>query len=472
MASHILVWGDKMRAMRLFLLILAASILVGGTAVGGAFAQPADLDKAGQNSADPDLQAQIDAAFKQVLAHPADVDIAYKYAALLIKAGSYEPAAGVLERILVVDSKQPVIRLELGVIYFRLGSYALAQTYIEAALSDPGLTPAERASGLQYLAAVRTQLAVNRIAGSISTGVRYQTDANLGSSNNLFEIGTSTFIQRTADQSPKREWNPFVLGRVEDTYDLQTENEAAIVSSLSFYGARQIGDKELSTMAAEATVGPSLKPLRVTLPDLHVRVYGIFGAAYLDDQFFSDVGGAGVSAVYKFNDRFAVDGAYEYRYEHYHNVGNFLFANLLKGDYNLLRLRGAYQITPTQSLSVETVFHRDITVDAAALTNDAVEINALYRLQYGSPLPEALPAPWSVSLLIGGKLAGFRAPDPAVNPLLTRNDNLFSVGATNREPLIGSWEAYQQVQYDRNGSNVPQDQYNNYTFIAGVTWSF
>src|ERR1700678_1669440 len=112
--------------MRSFLTILAAGILLSGVAVEGALAQSAGLNPAGQNTSDPDLQARIDAAFKQVLADPANIDLAYKYAGLLIQAGSYEPAAGVLERILVVDSKQPVVRLELGVLYFRLGSYALA----------------------------------------------------------------------------------------------------------------------------------------------------------------------------------------------------------------------------------------------------------------------------------------------------------------------------------------------------------
>src|SRR5271156_3321098 len=120
--------------MRSILPILPHGVLVGGIASEGAFAQSSGLNQAGQNSSDPDLQAQIDAAFKQVLANPANVDLAYNYATLLIKAGSYEPAAGVLERILVVDSKQPVIRLELGVLYFRLGSYALAQAYIQEAL--------------------------------------------------------------------------------------------------------------------------------------------------------------------------------------------------------------------------------------------------------------------------------------------------------------------------------------------------
>jgi hypothetical protein len=474
--------------MRSILTILAAGVFLSGVVVEGVAAQSAGPNQAGQNTSDPDLQAQIDATFKQVLADPGNVDLAYKYAGLLIKAGSYEPAAGVLERILVVDSKQPVVRLELGVLYYRLGSYALAQTYIQEALEDSELTQQERARGQQYLAAIEQRSSLNQVAGSVSTGIRWQSDANLASTNGQVEtfgvlvprdqvpvfIPTPPFVT-DVNAGPKREFNPFVYGQVQDSYDLQTQNEAAIISTLGFYGTRQIGDKTLSTSAFEGTVGPSFKPLRITLPDLRVRFYGIFGAAYLDDQFFSDAAGPGVSASYQFSERFAVDGAYEYRYEHFHSVGTFANAVFLKGDYNLFRLRGAYQISPTQTLSLEAVLNRNISADAAAYTNRTVQINAVYRLQYGSPIPEELPAPWNVSFLFGHAFTTYHAPDPTVTGFVapvTRADPLYSIGAMNREPLLGTWEAFQQVQYDHDASNIPNYQYSNLTLIAGVTWSF
>jgi tetratricopeptide (TPR) repeat protein len=468
-----------MRVMRSFLTILTAAALVGGVVGESAHAQSSNLGQAGVNTTDPALQAQIDAAFKQVLAHPADVDLTYKYAQLLIQAGSYEPAAGALERILVVDSNQPVVRLELGVLYYRLGAYALAQAYLQQAAADPGLTNEERGRANSYLAAIEKRSSLNRYAGSISGGMRYQSNAPLASYNNIFFGGTAfppghtLFNPSTVPGTvrPKHEWNPFLLGDVTDSYDLQTTNEAAIVSTLNALVTRQIGDKSLSVSAAEATIGPSFKPFRVTLPALRVRAYGIVGASYLDDQFFSDEAGVGASASYEFNDRFAMDAAYEWRYENFHNVGAFLNALAIRGDYHLFRVRGAYQFTPAQSLALEA----DVTLDEDRfhpLSNSAIAVSAVYRLVYASPLPAELPAAWNVSVLAGTKIGRFHAGNPNNDPSLVPDDRLYTIGVTNREPLGGSWLAFQQLQYDHNASNIPNDNFNNKTFLAGLTWSF
>jgi hypothetical protein len=466
-----------MRAMRSFLAILAATFLVGGVVGDRAYAQSSNLNQAGVNTTDPALQAQIDAAFKQVLANPTDVELTYKYAQLLIQAGSYEPAIGALERILVVDSNQPVVRMELGVLYYRLGSFAVAQAYLQEAAGDPALTDQQRGRANSYLAAIQKQSGLNQYAGSISSGLRYQSNAPLASYNNIFfgPGGTGHILFNPSAfpgaVRPKHEWNPFLLGDVTDTYDLQTANEAYIVSTLDALGTRQLGDKSLSVSAAEATIGPSFKPFRVTLPALRVRGYGIVGASYLDDQFFNDEAGLGASASYQFSERFAMDSAYEWRYEHFHNVGTQVNSPLLKGGYNLLRVRGAYQFTPAQSVALEFDYTADET-HFPSLTNHAITLNAVYRLQYDSLLPAQLPAAWNVSMLAGARYVHFHGPDPNNDPTLLRRDKLYSFGLTNREPLGGSWLAFQQFQYDRNASNFPNDNFDNKTIIAGVTWSF
>ena len=66
------------------------------------------------------------AIWQEVLAHPDDLDLGYRYAQVLILAGEFDEAAAELERLLIIDPAQPRLRTELGFIYFRLGLYYLA----------------------------------------------------------------------------------------------------------------------------------------------------------------------------------------------------------------------------------------------------------------------------------------------------------------------------------------------------------
>src|SRR5258708_9651 len=76
---------------------------------------------------------EMDEAFGKVLATPQDLQVNYDYARLLVRAGNYEGAAAALERSLLIDGTQYQLLLELGVLYFRLGSYELSRDYLERA---------------------------------------------------------------------------------------------------------------------------------------------------------------------------------------------------------------------------------------------------------------------------------------------------------------------------------------------------
>ena len=69
----------------------------------------------------PALDRQVDEAFRQVLKTPASLDAGLKYARLLVAAGNYEGGVAALERLLLSPNPQPGIRVELAVLYYRLG---------------------------------------------------------------------------------------------------------------------------------------------------------------------------------------------------------------------------------------------------------------------------------------------------------------------------------------------------------------
>jgi Flp pilus assembly protein TadD len=80
-------------------------------------AQPAGGDEAGS------LQTQKDALFQQMLSDPGNLDVTFAYADVSTRLGDYEGAVSALERMLLFNPDLPRVHLELGALYFRMGSF-------------------------------------------------------------------------------------------------------------------------------------------------------------------------------------------------------------------------------------------------------------------------------------------------------------------------------------------------------------
>jgi len=78
-----------------------------------------------------------DAAFQETLRKPADPVTLVAFAEIAIKYGDLEGAISALDRLLLIDGAQPEVKLELGVLYFRLGSFEAAKGYLEEVRSSP-----------------------------------------------------------------------------------------------------------------------------------------------------------------------------------------------------------------------------------------------------------------------------------------------------------------------------------------------
>jgi Flp pilus assembly protein TadD len=83
-------------------------------------------------------------AFKATLEKPADPDTLARFAGLAVQVGDVEGAISALERLLLIEGDQPEVKLELGVLYYRLGSKEAAASYLEAARTAPDATKETR----------------------------------------------------------------------------------------------------------------------------------------------------------------------------------------------------------------------------------------------------------------------------------------------------------------------------------------
>src|SRR5436305_11932899 len=111
---------------------------------------------------------------------PSNLDVSFKFAEQAVARGDYEAAIGALERMLFFNPDLPRVKLELGVLYLKLGAYDLARGYFQEALKSPG-TPDEIRRQVQVsLAEIDRRLAKYEYNVFFNAGLRYQTNANVG----------------------------------------------------------------------------------------------------------------------------------------------------------------------------------------------------------------------------------------------------------------------------------------------------
>lgn len=99
----------------------------------------------------PELRARYDKAFEQTLEKPADPQTLVAFAVVAVEYGDLEGAISALERLLILDADQPEVKLELGVLYFRLGSHEAANSYLEAARNSASASDDVKQRAAEFL---------------------------------------------------------------------------------------------------------------------------------------------------------------------------------------------------------------------------------------------------------------------------------------------------------------------------------
>ena len=78
-----------------------------------------------------ETQIERQRVFDSIIEDPTNLENLFNYANLSILVGDLEAAIGIFEQMLIYKPDLPRIKLELGVLYFRLGAYASAKIYLD-----------------------------------------------------------------------------------------------------------------------------------------------------------------------------------------------------------------------------------------------------------------------------------------------------------------------------------------------------
>jgi len=438
---------------------LAMVLAVAGTAL----AQGASPD------ADPAVKAEFEAAFQDMLRDPSNLDKTFRYAELAVKVGDFEAAITALERMLLFNPDLPRVRLELGVLYFRLGSYAIAKTYLTRAMEAADVPADVRERVTVYLEEIEKRLSPHQFAGSVYGGYRYQTNANSGPSSpaiTLFGLPATL----SSDAVRRADHNVFLSGNVRYVYDEQAQNGEVIEATGTAYVARQFNQQQLNLLFLEATLGPRAPFMTNYVDNLSIHPYLVVDFVGLEDSRYFGAYGMGMQFSKLWGERLSTEVGVELKDKDYRNNARRPFAAQQDGTDREIRLTGRYLVTPDLVLSA-TGSAKWEGADNDIYSNREFMGLVSATLTYDAPF-DVTQERWTTSLSGAYGVRRYHQIDPAIDPNNSRFDHELRLNLLHAVPVTRDWSIILNVQRTNVESSLLIYNYQNTSASIGASWRF
>jgi hypothetical protein len=420
------------------------------------------------------LEARKEALFQQMFRDPANLDVTFAYADVSARLGDYEAAVSALERMLLFNPDLPRVQLELGALYYRMGSYELARDYFEKAAAA-NAPPEVRARVEQYLADIEKSQSRHHLSGYVFFGGQYQTDANVaGSSLILSPVGPVVLGNQFVKQASG---SIFGSSSLLYSYDMETQNhdtlEVTNVTYLNHYMNPAVNRLDLSLI--EVTGGPRFNfPNLTGVKAASLKPYIIGDEVGLGwNQYFA-AGGTGIEYDEIVWNDLALRAAFEFRHKNYTNAPDRPLSTGLNGNDKLVTLSVAKPITENTVLNLEFDYLDQLT-QLAFYTNTTYAVAGSYRIRYQDPTGFTSDS-WETAPFVGRAWSYYAAPDPCCNT--NSNPNIFfststqltqrwRFGVTQTWPITATAAIVAQLERDIVSSNLPLYSYNNTSILIG-----
>ncbi|HZP98960.1 MAG TPA: tetratricopeptide repeat protein [Reyranella sp.] len=417
-----------------------------------------------------DLQAQYDAAFQEMLKQPANLDVLFKFATLASKTGDLEGAISALERMLLIDPNLPRVRLELGVLYYRLGSYEVARTYLDAALKTPNMPPDVRERAQKFMAEIQSREKPSHFSGELFMGWRYQSNANLGPTTSTVRLfGQAANLNASSVGAP--DWGTVTSAQIRHTYDLGRQDKSAIETQLVAYANRQFQATTANVILLDFTTGPRFQVFNGTFEDVTLKPFATLGEIWVNDTPYYGAYGAGLEAAALLTDRLR-------------NVSTFVFRRQNHPDTWYLptnsTFRGTeYTATTTFQYALSNLVTLFSTFSSSRFETDVTPAQSyqLWGAGGGFSFRFTDPAfktglPWSITLGYSYQWWTYDQPDATVDP------NTYRLQLDSILNLVFSIPFDDRTTFSLSGgrfvrtSTLPNYEFENDNVMFGVSWRF
>jgi Uncharacterized enzyme of heme biosynthesis len=448
--------------------LLGILAVCGGMGVWSLAAPPAHAQATAV--AKSDLERQYDEAFQEMMRKPADLDVLFKYASLASQTGDLEGAISALERMLLIDPNLPRVRLELGVLYYRLKSYQVAQTYLEGALKSPNVPPDVRSRAEQFLAQIVSQQQASHFHGEAFFGVRYQSNANLGPATSSVRLfgQVANLNQQAVGAS---DWGAVSTLQLRHTYDFGTQDNATLETQLTGYANRQFQLSTANVWLVDLTTGPRVKVFNGTFEDVTIKPLLLGGAIWVNDtQYYTSYGG-GLEFNSMLSDRLRNITTAIWRRQNHPDTSYLPTNSQLTGTEYSANTVFPFQLTPIVSVFLSGSAQRFQSDQAPWQSYRLWGLGGGMSFRFEDPLLKT-GLPWSISLTASEQWWRYDAPDPLVDPNSYRDQTDFIINLTLAVPFDERTTFTVSGGRFVRSATVPNYAFENNTVMFGVSWRF
>ena len=415
-----------------------------------------------------DAAAEQQRLYEHMVRQPTNYDATFAFVKVATERGDYEAAIGALERLLFYNADQPLVKYELGSLYFRLGSYALAKRYFLEARAAPDVDAATKARIEASLQVVDKELQPSRFSGFAQTGLRYQSNASFAPSSGTVRFNGADFGLPPTNGG-KSDTNWFGLVGLSHDYDLQDRNGTVLETRFIGYLTQQFRLHDLDVGLFDVSFGPRFSFPSEWIPGASVKPYVVGGSAWVDGARYLSSGGAGLSFGVPTRWGATLEPSIEWRRANY-VTGDPVLAEFNSGDWFTAALGSTVSINERLKLDARAYYRRgDASINFQSFNQFAIEAALSYEF---SPPLASIPQNWTISPFARLVRTSFDAPNPFIDPATTNTVNEGVAGIVLDTPITASFGIATTIQYDRSYSPLPNYRQNNLSILIGPTARF
>lgn len=365
---------------------------------------------------------EADALFARLLVKPDDLDATFRYSALEAQLGDQEAAIGGLERMLFYNPNLPRVRLELGLLYFKLGSYEMARANFEAAISGKDVPEDVVVRVKSFLKEIDRRVADHQFSVFATLGARYQTDANAGPNSQIVRaLGYDATLSSRYRSRP--DGNAFGSIQARHVYDFENQRGDVWETNFTGYYAKQFHIYQFDLGVAQADTGPRLS-ISNTL-GLSIRPYVTGAFLPLGNRPYLASPGGGFSARWLDVSGVSIEPGLEIDSRRFYNSSNYPNATYQNGSQVMPFLAFASPIPMTSDLRLQgRAYYVAVRARYRPYAYNQVGIDASLAWDFEPPIRVPTDRRWTATFFGGLSDTKYRAVDNVVDPGVVRHDHL------------------------------------------------